>query len=43
MGKKKRNLTPEEIDRVRQLVEEARRDLRQIIELLEAKLGGKPA
>ena len=43
MGKKKRNLTPDEIDRVRQLVVGARRDLRQIIELLEAKLGGKPA
>jgi hypothetical protein len=43
MGKKKRNLTPEEIDRVRQLIDEARRDLRAIIELLETKLGGKPA
>jgi len=43
MGKKKRNLTPEELDRVRRLVHEARRDLRKIIELLESKLGGKAA
>ena len=43
MGKKKRNLTPEELDRVRQLIDEARRDLRRVIELLESKLGGKAA
>ena len=43
MAKRKRNLTPEELDRVRVLLDEVRRDLRTVIELLRAKLGERPA
>ena len=43
MAKRKRNLTPEELDRVRVLLDEVRRDLRTVIELLQAKLGEHPA
>ncbi len=42
MAKRKRNLTPEELDRVRVLLDEVRRDLRTVIELLQAKLGERP-
>jgi hypothetical protein len=43
MAKRKKNLTPEELERVRALVEDVRRDVRAIIELLQAKLGERPA
>jgi hypothetical protein len=43
MAKNKRNLTPEELERVRALLDEVRRDLRAVIELLRAKLGERPA
>ena len=43
MAKRKRNLTPEELARVRALLDEVRRDLRAVIELLHAKLGEGPA
>jgi hypothetical protein len=36
MAKRKRNLTPEELDRVRALLDEVRRDIRAAIELLQA-------
>ncbi len=42
MAKRKRNLTPEELDRVRALLNEVRRDLRTVIELLQSKLGERP-
>jgi hypothetical protein len=42
MAKRKRNLTPEELDRVRMLLDEVRRDLRTVIQLLQAKLGERP-
>ncbi len=42
MAKRKRNLTPEELDRVRVLLDEVRRDLRTVIELLQARLGERP-
>ncbi len=42
MAKGKRNLTPEEVDRVRVLLDEVRRDIRAVIELLQAKLGERP-
>jgi hypothetical protein len=42
MAKRKRNLTPEELDRVRALLDEVRRDIRAAIELLQAKLGERP-
>ncbi len=43
MAKGKRNLTPEELDRVRALLDDVRRDLRSVIELLQSKLGERPA
>ena len=42
MAKRKRKLTPEELDRVRALLNEVRRDLRAVIELLQSKLGQRP-
>ena len=42
MAKRKRNLTPEELDRVQALLNEVRRDLRTVIELLQSKLGQRP-
>lgn len=40
---KKKDLTPDELEKIRALLDDVRRDLRGVIELLQAKLGEKPA
>ena len=41
--KRKKNLTPEEVERLRNGLVEIRRELHEIIVFLQAKLGHKPA
>jgi hypothetical protein len=41
--KRKKSLTPEEIDKVREGIAEIRRDLREVLAIIQSKLGQKPA
>jgi len=44
MAKKwKKNLTPEEIEKLREGLMEIQRDLREVLSFLQSKLGQKPA
>jgi hypothetical protein len=42
MAKRKKNLTPEEIEKLRLGLEQIRRDLREVLALVRARLGDKP-
>jgi hypothetical protein len=41
--KRKKSLTPEEIDKVREGIAEIQRDLREVLAFIQSKLGQKPA
>jgi hypothetical protein len=41
--KKSLTLTPEEVETIRASLEEIRRDLRQMLAILQSKVGQKPA
>ncbi len=43
MGKPKKNLTPEELAALREGLEQIRKDVRDVIAYLQARLGEKPA
>jgi hypothetical protein len=41
--KRKKGLTPEDVEKMRAILEEIRRDLREMLAFIESKVGQKPA
>jgi hypothetical protein len=41
--KRKRNLTPDEVEKIREALLEVQRDLREMLAFLQSKVGQKPA